>query len=116
MLRFLGIAALLLTATSTVSAGERYLEIWNPPEARGAMYHVKTAHKQRKRHHAAPHTVKVRSLQTSASVAKLASKQRSTPETLRAKAPDIMDIPRQITPEGNIIRVDSRRASVEVTR
>lgn len=116
MLRFLGIGTVLLTVASTVSAGERYQEVWNPPEARGAMCHVKTARKHPKHQHAAPHTVKIRSLQTSPPVAKLASKQHSSPETLRAKARDMIDIPRQITPEGNILRVNSRGASVQVTR
>jgi hypothetical protein len=31
-------------------------------------------------------------------------------------APDMSEIPRQITPEGNVLRVDARGMTAEVTR
>jgi hypothetical protein len=34
MLRFLSAGALLLAVASTAAAGEHYVEVWNPPEAR----------------------------------------------------------------------------------
>jgi len=37
MFRFLSVGAMLLAVASTGVAGEHYVEIWNPPEAR----HVK---------------------------------------------------------------------------
>jgi hypothetical protein len=37
-------------------------------------------------------------------------------DVARNPAPDMSQIPRQITPEGNILRVDSRRYKVEVSR
>ncbi len=40
MRRFLGAGAVLLMFASSVMAGERYIKVWNPPEARGAGQHA----------------------------------------------------------------------------
>jgi hypothetical protein len=75
------------------------LEIWNPPEARGASLHRSTA-----THMPTMHTRAVQHI--------VMTRTRRMP----AKTPDLSDIPRQITPEGNVLRVDSRNTTAEVTR
>jgi hypothetical protein len=116
MLRFLGAGAILLAVTSAASAGERYIEVWNPPEARATAPHAAPLHKHLSRRHAAHQAVKFRARQIAAAVPKLVAK-RSRPEgALRAPEPDVTDLPRQMTPEGNILRVDSRQASAGVLR
>jgi hypothetical protein len=116
MLRFLGASAFLLTVASTVSAAEHYVEVWNPPEARSGAPHAKLSHKQSMHRHAAPRAVKYQVQRTPMPMPKLIAKQRGTQDGLRTTAPDLTDIPRQITPEGNILRVDSRKAYVGVSR
>ncbi|WP_454825054.1 hypothetical protein [Paraburkholderia xenovorans] len=116
MLRFLGIGVLLLTVVSTVSAGERYVEVWNPPEARVDAPRAKLPHKQSMHRHTAPRAVKYRARSTPAPTRKLIAKQREIPADSRTATPDLTDLPRQITPEGNILRVDSRQAYVGVSR
>lgn len=115
MFRFVGAGAILLVVASTVSAAAHYTETWNPPEARGQAY-GKAAHGQWEPRQRARLAVKSRRLPSIASVAKLPVKLHSAPQSSRAKAPDVSDIPRQITPEGNVLRVDSRHAPVQVTR
>lgn len=116
MLRFLGVGVVLLAVVSTVSAGERYVEVWNPPEARGNAPHVKLPHKQSVHRHGASRAVKYRVRSAPAPTPKLMAKQREIPVDSRTATPDLTEIPRQITPEGNILRVDSRRANVGVSR
>ncbi|EIF31639.1 hypothetical protein BCh11DRAFT_07169 [Burkholderia sp. Ch1-1] len=116
MLRFLGLGALLLTVVSTVSAGERYVEVWNPPEARADAPPAKLSHKQSIHRHSASRTVKYHARSARAPAPKLIAKQREIPADSRTATPDLTDIPRQITPEGNILRVDSRQAYVGVSR
>lgn len=113
-MRFLACTLLLLSTMSSAFATERYTEVWNPPEARTAALHSTTVRKPVKRTRAMQHLVKARTHRTPMSVPapKFAMKQHNA----TAKAPDITDIPRQITPEGNVLRVDSRNASAEVTR
>ncbi len=114
-MRFLGCSLLLLGLTSSAFATEAYREIWNPPETRGVPLHrATTGHTPVKHTRAMEHLVKMRTHRTltTMSVPKLAMKQHNT----TAKAPDVTDIPRQITPEENVLRVDSRDASAEVTR
>jgi hypothetical protein len=46
-----------------------------------------------------------------APVLKLAMKSRTAPTRVPTNAPDLTEILRQITPEGNVLRVDSRKAT-----
>lgn len=116
MLRFLGAGSILLAVASAASAGERYIEVWNPPEARATSTHAAPLHKPLSRRRPVRQAVRFRARQIVAPVPKLVAK-RSRPEgELRAPEPDVTDIPRQITPEGNILRVDSRQAGVGVWR
>jgi hypothetical protein len=105
--RFFGCVLLLLGFTSSAFATQEYKEIWNPPEARGASHkHSATAHRSAKHTDGVQHIAKARAHRTP--VPKLAMKP--------GNAPDFSDIPRQITPEGNVLRVDSRNTAAEVTR
>jgi hypothetical protein len=115
MLRFLGAGAILLTVASSVSAGERYIEVWNPPEARGGALHAKRLHRPIHRH-AGPQAVKFRARQSPAPLPKAVAKRSKAQDVLRPTEPDVTDIPRQITPEGNILRVSSRHDHVAVSR
>lgn len=116
MFRLLTSGALLLAVASAASASERYIEVWNPPEARGGVLHVKRSHKQPVHRHLAPRTVKFRARQAPMPMPKVVVKQDGSQDGARMAQPDVTDIPRQITPEGNILRVDSRQAYVGVAR
>jgi hypothetical protein len=111
-----GCGLLFLVCTSSAFAGERYIEIWNPPEARGGLHRGTGAPNSPKRRQHVPHLVKTRAHRVPAVVTKTDAKQPSSGEATRTFAPDVFSIPRQITPEGNILRVDARNAPVEVSR
>jgi hypothetical protein len=57
-----GLTAVIMM--STASAGERYIEIWNPPEARSAegVHHVQAAHKAPNRRRPPAHVTHLLSL------------------------------------------------------
>jgi hypothetical protein len=113
--RVFGCVLLLLGFTSSAFATQEYKEIWNPPEARGAsLKHSATAHKPAKHIGGVQHIAKERAHRMP--TPKLAMKQSNAPAGAMAKAPDFYDIPRQITSEGNVLRVDSRNTTAEVTR
>lgn len=116
MLRLFGAGTILLTLASAVSAGERYIEVWNPPEARGALQHTTSSHKQATRSHASARPVRFHARRAPAPLPKMVAKRSRGQDELRPTEPDALDIPRQVTPEGNILRVDSRRAYVRVVR
>ena len=106
-MRCFGCVLLLLVFTSSAFATQKYQEIWNPPEARGAsLKHPATAHRSAKHTGGVQHIAKARAHR--APVPKLAMKPSNTR--------DFSDIPRQITPEGNVLRVDSRNTAAEVMR
>ncbi|WP_341315845.1 hypothetical protein WN982_19675 [Paraburkholderia sp. IMGN_8] len=94
-----------------------YTEVWNPPEARAtAPQRVKAAHKLGIHRHVVPHAVKVHVRRAPTSESKLVAKQSNMQKTVPTDEPDMSEIPRQLTPEGNVLRVDSRNMSAEVTR
>ncbi len=116
MFRIFGLGAMLLTVASTGIAGEHYVEIWNPPEARASMPHRSAgARKPAAGRHVGPHAVAVHARRSPTAVTKLAAKT-DTRENVPVHVPDMTEIPRQITPEGNVLRVDSRGATAEVMR
>ena len=119
-MKLLGCALLLLGLTSSAFATGGYKEIWNPPEAQGMPLHRTTTHKQIKHTLGVPRLVKARTLRVPMPTAAptLAMKRRAAPigVTVKTPEPDLHDIPRQVTPEGNILRVGSRNATAEVTR
>ncbi|MFM0339056.1 hypothetical protein [Paraburkholderia fungorum] len=118
MKRF-GLALLMAVFAPAAFATGGYTEVWNPPEARATMPRkTRAAHNTAMTRHVIPHAVKVhthaRHVPTSA--AKLMAKQSNPPRAVPANEPDTSDIPRQITPEGNVLRVNSRGMVAEVTR
>lgn len=102
---------------SAALAGGHYVEVWNPPEARGGVVAAQTARpgaatrnpKKRRRpgidtasahrRHTVPMTV-------------APSEQRAS----AAAAPTFDYIPRQITPEGNVLRVRASQIPAGIER
>jgi hypothetical protein len=112
MLRFFSAGVFLLTIASSVSAGERYVEIWNPPEARVGAVTGKCAPKIRgatASTHSAGKVVPRRiadPLSRSASGTSNTSSKRAPVSVVKKPAiPPSLYIPRVITPEGNVLRV-----------
>jgi hypothetical protein len=112
MLRFFGAGVLLLTIASSVTAGERYVEIWNPPEARVGAATGKCASKSHgaaasasvsvSRHNAA--RVVPRRVADPLPRSSL-SKRAPVAAVKKTVVPPSGYIPRLITPEGNVLRV-----------
>jgi hypothetical protein len=113
-----GLAVLLLTAASVANAGEHYVEVWNPPEAR---------HAPRAGSHAAPKPAAVHRVNAAraahakpAHVVANASKPAKHVHAAHAitvnTAPQARDLPPLLTPEGNVLRVDTHGAQPKVTR
>lgn len=106
MLRVFGAGVLLLTFASSVWAGERYVEIWNPPEARIGAPTSKTAPKT----HGATVTSRNAGKVVPRRVADPLSRSvpGKRPPVSVAKKPSVppsLYIPRVITPEGNVLSV-----------
>jgi hypothetical protein len=98
-------------ATSTV-AQARYVEIWNPPEARVAGEPApRPRPKVTKRRHVSIHTSKATVRRNAAGVA-----SARTPAAPSQAAPSFDDIPRQLTPDGYVLRVRASHAQVEVVQ
>jgi hypothetical protein len=113
----IGLALLMATLAPTAFAVGTYSEVWNPPEARGTMpKHVKATRKTASHRRLIPHTLRVHARRVPTTSSKLVAKQHNMPQAVPATEPDISDIPRQITPEGNVLRVTGHRAEAEVTR
>lgn len=118
-MRFVGCGLLLLAFASPAFAGDHYVEIWNPPEARGGLHDRPAERKPVKHKHVAgSRNVDARAHRQAPPVTRLKVGQRALPadNTAPRVTPDPNEIPRQITPEGNILRVGSRGRSVEVVR
>ncbi|CAN0623951.1 conserved exported protein of unknown function [Burkholderia multivorans] len=154
-MRLIGCGLLALTFASSGGAAERYVEVWNPPEARpsgaraadahaGATRHAATAKpapapapapSAKHKHHAA-HAVKARTQHRPAVATVLPAAPVTPPAAAPAAQPapgkltvmqppaadaprralDYTDIPRQFTPDGNVLRVGTRNGPAEVTR
>lgn len=112
-----GLALVILALTPTAFASRSYIEVWNPPEARvTAPRRVTSLHTHDIHRHVGPHTLKVHAPRVPVSAVKLAAKQRSVQKNDPAAEPHMREIPRQITPEGNVLRVGTRGSSVKVAR
>ncbi|WP_232231917.1 hypothetical protein [Burkholderia sp. WSM2230] len=122
--RKLGLASLLTAALAPAAFGAggargpaTYSEIWNPPEARATAPHkAGNAHKLAVRRHVVLRARPVNSRRTSATAPGLVAKQGKVLKHLPKDEPDMSEIPRQITPEGNVLRVTGRAAAVQVMR
>ncbi len=116
MFRFLSVGAMLLAVASTGIAGEHYVEIWNPPEARGGLSQGAGAPKSLTHKRRVPHLLKARAHRAPTTATRLALKQGTAGAGTRRVTPDVSEIPRLITPEGNVLRVDAHDSYVEVVR
>ncbi|MBC8749481.1 MULTISPECIES: hypothetical protein [Paraburkholderia] len=96
-------------------AGARYVEVWNPPEARGDTQRVQPVRNAPKRRRASMRTGRSQ-LQHRIVAAAPGPKASVAAVGHRTGEPRYDDIPRQITPEGNVLRVGGRHAEVEVER
>jgi hypothetical protein len=118
--KVLGCALLLLGISSSAFATETYREVWYPAEAGGAPIHRTAAHKAAKHRNSKPHILKTRGHRALRSAPRptLAMRRHAAPTDgpVKLPEPDLSYIPRQITPEGNILRVDSRNTAASVTR
>lgn len=92
--------------TSTV-AQARYIEIWNPPEARAADAAPRST--ATKRRHASVRTSKAAVRRNDVGAADV-----RVPAAASHTEPSFDDIPRQLTPDGHVLRVRSSRMSLEV--
>ncbi|BEU27463.1 hypothetical protein PBP221_76030 (plasmid) [Paraburkholderia sp. 22B1P] len=101
---------------SAALAGGHYVEVWNPPEARGGVAEYTTrpeavARNPKKPRHSGVNTASAQRRRT-APLAVPPSERRAS----AAAAPTFDDIPRQITPEGNVLRVRASRIPAEFER
>ncbi|MFM0353347.1 hypothetical protein PQR12_07690 [Paraburkholderia nemoris] len=115
-MKLVGCGLLLLACTSSAFAGEHYIEIWNPPEARDGLHQGAGAPKSLTHKRRVPHFEKTRVHRTPTTATKLAMKQGVASAGTRRVTPDVSEIPRVITPEGNVLRVDAHDSHVEVVR
>ena len=116
MLRFLGVCAMLLAVASTGVAGEHYVEIWNPPEARLVKPPVSGKRKPGKVSLLSRSTPKATPRQVADPVAKSPSSARVGASLTKPMTPQPTNIPRIITPEGNVLRVNYGDTPVRVIR
>ncbi|MFM0372744.1 hypothetical protein [Paraburkholderia aspalathi] len=115
MFRFLSAGVMLLAVASTGVAGEHYVEIWNPPEARmqpsgnGKPKLGKDVVLSRHTSNATPRRL------ADLAVKSLANKHAGN-GLKKVAVPRAADLPRIMTPEGNVLRVNDGGALVEVVR
>jgi hypothetical protein len=117
MLRFLSVGAMLFAVASSVAASEHYVEIWNPPEARLAQPAGKYKPKSGKTALLSRNMAKAAPRRIADPLAK-ASQAKHTGGDVPKKAasPRFIDIPRIVTPEGNVLRVNDDRTPVYLMR
>ncbi|RKF30635.1 hypothetical protein BCY88_13360 [Paraburkholderia fungorum] len=113
----LAVLTLLMATLAPVVHAAGYIEVWNPPEARATAPHRGgAARKLTVPRPAVPRTMKVHARHAPALAPKLMAKQSNIQRDPPASEPDMSQIPRQITPEGNVLRVDARGMPAEVIR
>jgi hypothetical protein len=108
---------MMATLAPGAFASGSYTEVWNPPEARAtAPRHVRVALKSASHRHRVLHPVKVHARHQPTVTPNLMATHRHVEEPAPVREPDMSNIPRQITPEGNVLRVTTHGATVEVSR
>jgi hypothetical protein len=113
----IGLASVVAMLAPAAFAAGTYTEVWNPPEARATVpRHVKATHKLAVHRHVVPLKVKLHARRAPTATPNLMARQRHIEEAVPASEPDMSDIPRQITPEGNVLRVTARGATAKVAR
>lgn len=115
MFRLLSVGAMLFAVASTGVAGEHYVEIWNPPETR--MQPSRSNKPKPGRVAVLPrHTTNATPRRVADPVAKSLPNARAAKGPRKAAMPNATDLPRMMTPEGNVLRVHDGGAMVEVVR
>ncbi|MDR5803731.1 hypothetical protein [Caballeronia sp. LZ001] len=113
MLRTIIVSA-LLTTTVTAFAGQHYVEVWDPPEARGdSSLGVGHQHKPARKRVAPVKRATVRSKQRG--MMKSVAAPVPTSAAPEQRRPTFDEIPRKRTPRGDVLRVhgDTMRVHVE---
>ncbi|UEP27667.1 MULTISPECIES: hypothetical protein [unclassified Burkholderia] len=145
MVRLFGCGLLALTFASTGWAAEHYVEVWNPPEARQPAARTPTPHaggKAVEKHasvqpkaavkphnrrvaqavKAAPHHPPAATVDAPVAPRPVAQPAPGRLTVMQPVAPDtphalnFSHIPRQYTPDGNVLRVGTNDRSAKVTR
>ena len=116
MLRVLGV--MLLAGASVANAGEHYVEVWNPPEARQALHAGSHTALKPKPHRvsATTHAAKMKSNHVATSAPKPAKHVGAAHAVSVNTAPHARDFPPLLTPEGNVLRVGAQEAQPQVVR
>jgi hypothetical protein len=115
MLRVL--CLMLLAGASVAHAGEHYREVWNPPEAAHAMRAPHIAHhRPAARRLSANRSTKMKPSRVAACVSAPTKRERAGRAVRINAGPRVHSLPPLLTPEGNVLRVDSRGARPAVTR
>ena len=96
-----------LATASPAIADPHYVEVWNPPEAHGGMRPAPPVRTTPRHHHTNVHIARAQ-LHHRVVAAVPGPKASVAAVGHRAHTPRYDDIPRQVTPEGNILRVDAR--------
>jgi hypothetical protein len=108
---------MLLAVASTAFAGEHYVEIWNPPEARLGQPVAKCKPKSGKTALTTHGMTKAMPRRVADPLAKPATTRRTVGNgPTKTLAPRSVDIPRITTPEGNVLRVNNGGTPVQVVR
>lgn len=113
-MRIVGCGLLVLAFASSSFAANHYVEVWNPPEARGGLHPARVEQKQAKRQHPAPHLVKTGTHQPVTANTKLTAKPRAAHAGAPHVARDVPYIPRITTSDGSVLRVGSDESPVRV--
>ncbi len=110
---FLG--AVLVALASTATAGQHHIEVWNPPEARSNVPGVNSQpHKSLAGRHARMKALPRSNVKHGVRAAATGWFPRAAGRP--HSRPTFNDIPRQITPEGNILRVSDSSGSAAPQR
>lgn len=114
MLRTFIFSALLTTAV-TAFAGPHYVEVWDPPEARGlSSSSVGSKHKLAKKRAAPTKRTAVRGKQHG--VMKSVAAPLPASAASKHRVPTFDDIPRRRTPQGDVLRVRGNSMPIHVQR
>lgn len=105
-----------LAMASPALADAHYVEVWNPPEVRSGIEPGQPAHKTTKHRRASDRLAHSRLHHRIVAAAAPGPKASVAAVGHRAHEPRYEDIPRQLTPEGNVLRVDGRHAQAKVER
>lgn len=103
-----------LMAASAAHAGERFVEVWNPPEAR--LGNPRVAHEPVRHSRLAFHTHGNAERPRPAASMSTVVKPTTASKTAGTPWQTFDDIPRQLTPEGNVLRVKGGYSQAEVVR